>query len=960
MKSMLGENVMRCGKSLFRNLVCVAWAACLTACGGSEIPTPPPLVLPPPEVLPPSAPPQPPLTLLNIGRNWVFRVYHDPGLGFEDWYPRREGELAPPGILDKLVDFGLAPYSLPYETGNSNAHLYSNSTGSTYWLYSRAAKAQLSNDWTTGADATLDMMLHYRKNTSDARLRLRITKLQLEAIDGNPQRPLECLRHPGRHCPKLAAEAFNLLLASHTIGGQDFFRHVLDTNMHGILMDWKVNAYSDSEAEFDIEYDSDGSGAALHPRVTLRNPLVIEVPLDSVAEKGEFWLRSYTLAGASNKRGGESTASAYFRDPLTTDGVTIETVGLEQLSSDGPLPALPDPEPVRTCSGASDLDAGQIQFTAPEFEAVEGDNSKAMVEVTRVGGTRGALGAVVRTSDLTATAGADYTAVDTYVRFEDGHDGTQVVRVPVRGDETAEADETFQLQLTNLGGCGALGAQTLAEVMIYDDDAPPPDPRHAVGGSVTGLTGSGLQLSLNNAELLTLNSNGAFQFPPLLLAGQNYSVTVRTQPNAPAQMCSVSRGTGVMPDTDVADVAVSCTTPPSAGSLDTTFSGGKVSLGIDYFGATDAALQPDGKIVVVGSLSITRFNADGTLDTSFGGDGEVEHLFASGSADSLLAVAIQADGRIVVAGTAGNFNNGDFALARYKADGTLDAAFGADGKVYTDFAAQDDKAYAITLDASNRILVAGVATWQNGTALNSDFALARYSSDGKLDDTFGIGGKVRTQIAGPVNLAYAMAQQADGKIVLAGRTARTLTSDGEYGVARYNADGTLDVTFDADGATSLAIGRGRLEEAHAVSVQGDGKIVVTGQSGTIGQYYSFTTARLKTDGSPDESFGNAGMVATDFSMEDQSPEAVIVQSDGKIIVAGSTAIGSTSDFGLVRYLVDGALDTSFGAGGRLAIDFNGGFDRATSLLVQPDGKIIAAGFARSGSVSHAALIRVNP
>ena len=192
--------------------------------------------------------------------------------------------------------------------------------------------------------------------------------------------------------------------------------------------------------------------------------------------------------------------------------------------------------------------------------------------------------------------------------------------------------------------------------------------------------------------------------------------------------------------------------------------------------ATGVAIQADGRIVVVGQagsyysnqrrtkFALARYNSDGTLDASFGGDGKVMTRFSSGF-ESATGVAIQADGKIVAVGTAGqNFDN-KFALARYNSDGTLDATFGGDGKVRTDFSAGWDGASGVAVQADGRIVAVGAAGQRHD---DSKFVLARYNSDGTLDASFGSDGKVETDFTARGGEANGVAIQADGKIVAAG------------------------------------------------------------------------------------------------------------------------------------------------------------------------------------------------
>ncbi len=370
------------------------------------------------------------------------------------------------------------------------------------------------------------------------------------------------------------------------------------------------------------------------------------------------------------------------------------------------------------------------------------------------------------------------------------------------------------------------------------------------------------------------------------------------------------------------------------GDLDPSFgSSGKVTTD---FGGSDAAsavaIQTDGRIVAAGrsgsgDFALARYNVDGSLDPTFGSSGMVMTDF--GGSDAASAVAIQPDGRIVTAGRSGS---GDFALARYNADGSLDPSFGSGGKVTTDFGGFD-LALGVALQSDGKIVAAG----QGGSSF--DFALARYNADGSLDTSFGSGGKVTTDF-GVFEAATAVAIQRDGKIVATGST----FSSGfqQFALARYNADGSLDTSFGSGGIVTTDFGFGS-GFGGALAIQSDGKIVAAGRAGS-----DFVVARYNGDCSPDASFGSGGIVTTDFGgLLFDAAFAVALQSNGKIVVAGS-ALGTSADFALARYTTDGNLDASFGSGGKVTTDF-GGFDVASGVALQADGKIIAAGQGGSGS-----------
>jgi uncharacterized delta-60 repeat protein len=378
------------------------------------------------------------------------------------------------------------------------------------------------------------------------------------------------------------------------------------------------------------------------------------------------------------------------------------------------------------------------------------------------------------------------------------------------------------------------------------------------------------------------------------------------------------------------------------GALDLTFgSGGVVTT--DFGGSDSAeavAIQSDGKIVAVGGtfsfpsgdFALARYNADGSLDASFGPGGKVTTDF--GGFDAASAAVIQPDGRIVAAGRSGS---GDFALARYNADGSLDPTFGSGGKVTTDFGGFD-AAFGVALQADGKIVAAG----QGGPG--GGFAFARYNTDGSLDPSFGSGGEVTTHFTSGVEVVIAVAIQLDGKIVVTGQT--FAGGFQQFALARYNADGSLDASFGSGGIVATNFG---FDSAFggALAIQSNGKIVAAGRAGT-----DFLLARYNGDGNLDATFGSGGIVTTDFGGAFfDAAFGVALQSNGKIVAAGGTFngfVGPSADFALARYNPDGSLDASFGSGGKLTTDF-GGFDVARSVALQSDGKIVAAGTGGSGS-----------
>ncbi|MEK6286133.1 MAG: delta-60 repeat domain-containing protein [Acidobacteriota bacterium] len=348
-------------------------------------------------------------------------------------------------------------------------------------------------------------------------------------------------------------------------------------------------------------------------------------------------------------------------------------------------------------------------------------------------------------------------------------------------------------------------------------------------------------------------------------------------------------------------------------------------------------------VLAVGPLG--RVNAGvGELDPQFGNGGKVFTHLAFG--DRVTCLAFQPDGKIIAGGASGSrpiYDAFDFTLVRYQADGSLDLSFGFGGKVITDFLGDEDYVNAVAVQADGKIVAAGRA--RKGVVIY--FGLARYNTDGSLDATFGSGGKLLTNFFGYGGDALAMAIQPDGRIVAAGRTFSGPSEvQVDFGVARYNIDGSLDATFGSGG--KVATDFGAYDLITAMAIQPDGRIVAGGDTYTEGAQNDFALARYNKDGSLDSTFGSGGKVVTDFAGLPDFLAGLALQPDGKIVLAGdvSTYVSASRDdigFGLARYNKDGSLDSSFGSGGKVITQ--GVLICADAVAIQPNGKVIAAGLA---------------
>jgi uncharacterized delta-60 repeat protein len=371
--------------------------------------------------------------------------------------------------------------------------------------------------------------------------------------------------------------------------------------------------------------------------------------------------------------------------------------------------------------------------------------------------------------------------------------------------------------------------------------------------------------------------------------------------------------------------------------------------------ATCLVQQADGKLVVAGyssdhrhpqAFTLVRYHPNGTLDRSFGrGSGIV--IASGGQANALVQ---QTDGKLVAAGTReiGPQHQFAFGITRYDTDGMLDRSFGGGtGTVTTVFGSNGPEANALVQQSDGKLVVAGDS---GGGA----FTLMRYDADGTLDASFGEG---TGRVTGPSGAASALVQQADGKLVAAGRgfgvTGQTL-----FMLVRYDADGTLDPSFgEGTGTVITPFITGFANSsglASALVQQPDGKLVAAGIS-SIDDFYtnSFAIVRYNADGTLDPTFGaGTGIVITPVRGT-ASAHALVLQPDGKIVAAGSSDTPQSTvpsdlifnpsrpKFTLVRYNVDGTLDTSFGRLGAGVV--TGPSGAAFGLVQQADGKLVAAG-----------------
>ncbi|MFO1270428.1 MAG: Calx-beta domain-containing protein [Rubrivivax sp.] len=826
-----------------------------------------------------------------------------------------------------------------------------------------------------------------RKLSDTATDKAVFTEAVMELVDGNPHDPFgyECpwwtAYEPEDRCKHTMQGYIQITVdawATLPNGGYLTLRHA---KAHVQFFGWRRQQYleADTYAEsdvpvwnkFDFKVMVDDTNDKNYPLQwagrSLIAPAAVTIPLDTVATGAEYTVQVKIHTAAYNRRQAESFVGVTARDPAGLGpGVQFESAGVEVVREPAPRPVpVPPPVPVRdpvpACGTGPDPAAGVVEFDSASASGFEGGIDNTVVVVRRSGGAQGATSVLVTSADGSAHAGTDYLPVSTLVRFEDGEQGTRAVPVAVVDNGVADGDRTVSLSLSRPGGCAALGAQATTTLTIHDNDTPLPPTSFNVSGTVSGLLGTGLVLvdRFDTTHPVTPTGDGSVLLRSGVVDRTGYEIAVQTQPVNPAQNCTVANGSGTVNGADVTNVAITCTTVAASGSLDQSFgTGGKLNNALPA--ARALAVQPDGRLLALGGLKLSRYNVDGSADTGFGSAGVVTIVASGGPVDEMRALALQPDGRIVVAGWTSlpTQSNDNLVVLRFNADGSPDTSFGRNGQVIVDFAGLADRAYAVLVQPDGRIVAAGIATLGTLASADQDMALVRLNDDGSLDAGFGSGGKLTANVAGKADFGYALARQADGKLVVAGRVAADGGSNPDMGLLRVNADGSIDTAFGSNGRVRVDFGGAVWDEAADLAVQGDGALVVGGFTQAAG-VYRYALARLTAGGQPDSTFGTLGLVSTPFSGSGDFGRALLLQADGRLVVAGQVAgNGANPDFGIARYGSTGALDPTFGAGGLLQVDFYGGADAAFDVVQMPDGRLVSGCSARNGRTTGLGLVRL--
>lgn len=903
---------------------------------------------------------RPALELTGIYRLWSFNSR------YADFSTRLWGE---PGVSEwgetRDVRFYRRPSPPPGVAAMPDGEVFSTSTGATYGARATTPISDFGLDpqGRVGMTSDLTQVQYFRKRDETATLRFTISKVRLAATDFDP-RPLVCRFR--FDCDNLDATANMDVRLIDQVTGEVYFARGGWASIGGIWGDWSHHVNSGGAAaplwaqdQFELRLESNGTGAVLE----LKSPIPVDVPLGRVPVGARLALYARVWMAAWDLRRSESGATAFLRDPQELGGMTVEHTGLEvsaPVAVELPGPHRPRPEPA--CASEPFAEAGQLQLAQAAQETGERPmHAGQWVTVTRTGGSRGRVSVRLSTQDGgTARAGADYEVLDTHIVWEDGEEGDRSVLLAVVPDEEVEPTENLQVALSDVGGCATLGALQTATLTIHDNDgivAPPPSYR--VGGTVTGLEGPGLVLEDRAQSIdLAVSFNGNFQLAQPYSAGAAYDVRVKAAPTNPVQVCTVTRGSGNVAAADIVDIAVNCVTPPPPTGLDTTFGTlGKVAQGLPG-GAIAIGRQSTGHIVAVNGTRLVRYDADGKLDRTFGGGRGIVDSLLVGAGAEVSGMSIGPDDRIVVAGRILQPGlappNYQMAAARFMPDGTRDTNFGSSGQATFRLAGIAESAARVLVQPDGRVLLLGQMTLGSGLAANNNIALVRLLTDGGFDGSFGASGAVMFD-ATKRDFPQAALLQPDGRVVIGGKVAvnDSEPSDSFYG--RVDALGAPEAGFGRTPPYSTIS-----DEVVDMALQPDGRIVLL--VAARGVNWEIALARINADGSPDTSFGTQGLVRRDVGPHDDWPRAVAVQADGRIVVAAqvSNPLPMAPSFALLRFEAGGAPDLGFGTDGVLRVPFFGGTDNANDLFLQPDGRIVAAGSARSGLTADIAMVRLIP
>lgn len=394
------------------------------------------------------------------------------------------------------------------------------------------------------------------------------------------------------------------------------------------------------------------------------------------------------------------------------------------------------------------------------------------------------------------------------------------------------------------------------------------------------------------------------------------------------------------------------------GVLDVNFdTDGKLLLNLNTTeAATGLAIQPDQKILVGGytgagsdiDFFVMRLNPDGSFDPNFGNAGVVITDMLS-STDLSNDLVLQPDGKIILIGFINDGSTIKIGMVRYLADGTLDPDFGVGGKAVSSGNFSNAIGWGASLQTDGKILVTGMYN----NAGNNDLLVARFNSDGTPDVSFSYDGFMSLDVSGNGESGYVVKQRSDGKILVGGFTEIPMSTRSML-IVRLEENGLFDNTFGTNGFVEIDYGLG-YNECRDFALRGDKLLVYGSSDGVFGS--AMALAQLNEDGSFDTDFGTAGMDVYTMLPTESTGTSMLVTPDGKIVTIGSIGGASSADFAIVRRESDGSSDNAFGTAGGTATDFDGDYDGASEIEMQSDGLFVVAGRAIHGAEFDIALAR---
>jgi uncharacterized delta-60 repeat protein len=728
---------------------------------------------------------------------------------------------------------------------------------------------------------------------------------------------------------------------------------------------------------FIANFDADGDGSRRHAKVDLIAPITITVPIDHLKKGDIFGIEITTTSEATNHVQGESFVGAFFRDPATLNGLEVESTGLEIIpalldvpTGMPPLTCSTGPDP-----NAGQIQFNSATVTMPEgsnaaFVTVERINgTKGAVSVL----LNTSDGSALADSDYLTVA-----KTLRFADGESGSVVVGVPLVNDNSEEPSKTFTVTLSQPGGCASVGAQASAAVTildddqPVVVTPSYAVGGTVTGLTGGGLVlrdAVAGVSLPVANGTFVFPTALVDGS-NYDIRIDAQPDSPIQQCAVANGSGTLAGANVTNVIVTCTDLTP---SGSLDPTFGT-----GGRVVSNVEFFSGSTRApvamALQSDGRIVLLGGLKLLRFNTDGTLDNAFGRAGVVDVPFTHGFFDTAQDLAVQGDGKIVVVGYTSltNNSNDDFAVVRFNANGSLDTTFGTAGITTTDFLGSTDQARRVRIQNDGKIVVTGIATFVSGTTGSVSFATARYNSDGTLDVNFGGNGMTRNSPAGSYDRAQGIVIQADSKIVLVGSAANNGVDAPEVGLARLWGDGGvrtseqpgfLDESFGPLGngtvASALPPFKSSWQEAVDVVQTADGTLqlacrVSTGAT-VAGTAFGFVLVAFGSDGHQ-----LTGPLITQFTNQSDVPHAMLLQSDGKIVTVGQSGnLGTNPDMAIVRYAAAGfGIDNSFGTDGKLTIDFFGDRDSAEAVVQQADGKVVVGGYARSSGTNKFAMVRL--